>query len=96
MDRKTGGIIATVVSTLLCGCPGLASMCVGLITAATGFSPDATTSDLSPETFWLSGGVLLCLGVIFVIIPVVVGFFALRGREPETVVDINEPLPPAI
>ncbi len=33
MDKKTGGIIATIVAVLLCGCPGLCFCLFGAVTA---------------------------------------------------------------
>jgi hypothetical protein len=51
-----------------------------------------------PRTALFTGLGMLCLGVIFIAIPFVVGFLTLRQRpeaaEPEPVSD--EPIPPAI
>ncbi len=84
MDSKTKGIIATVASVLLCGCPGL-FLCVFGIVSATGSMPyntdlnGATTTGTVPPTI---GYVLICLSLIFIAIPIVVGFFMLR-KKPE-------------
>jgi hypothetical protein len=40
------------------------------------------------------GFVLLCLSVIFIAIPVAVGFFMLRKKPEADAVSSNEPLPP--
>jgi hypothetical protein len=94
MDTKTKGIVATIASVVLCGCPGL-FMCVFGAFTATGSMPYTTelngvsnSGTLSPTV----GFVLLCLSVIFIVIPIAVGFFMLR-RKPEAV-SSNEPLPP--
>jgi hypothetical protein len=86
MDTKTKGIVATIASVVLCGCPGLFICLFGALTA----SGNGTFNDqsLSPTV----GFVLLCLSLIFIIIPIAVGFFMLR-KKPE-VVSSNEPLPP--
>lgn len=86
MDTKTKGIVATIVSVVLCGCPGLFICLFGALTA----SGNGTFNDqsLSPSV----GFVLICLSLIFIIIPIAVGFFMLR-KKPEAI-SSNEPLPP--
>jgi hypothetical protein len=81
MNNKNTGIIATVAAVLLCGCPGLFLCLFGAITAAgQGTFNDAS---LSPSV----GVGLVCLALIFILIPVGVGFFTLR-KKPETPQDI--------
>ena len=97
MDKRTVGIIATVATALLCGCPGLFSICWGGIAAVVSFIPGAEIDmggSSDPTTALITGVVALCLGVIFVAIPIVVGFATLR-RKPEVVSLPNEPIPPA-
>ncbi len=91
MDNKTKGIIATVAAVLLCGCPGLFLCIFGAATAFGGgtYSLGSDTGNIPPTT----GYVLLCLSIIMIIIPVVVGFFMLRKKPG--VPASNEPLPPA-
>ena len=82
MEKKTGGIIATIVAVLLCGCPGLCLCLFGAVTAA-GQMP--WTADLSgynqygtvPPAWGLVG---LCLALIFIAIPIVVGILTLRNK----------------
>jgi len=96
MDKKTGGIIATVATALLCGCPGLFGICWGLIAAVVSQVPDANIDiggSSDPKTALMSGLGALCLGVIFVAIPIVVGFVTLR-KKPEAAAYSNEPVPP--
>ncbi|MBV6465120.1 MAG: hypothetical protein PGMFKBFP_00388 [Anaerolineales bacterium] len=87
MNRNTG-IIATVAAVLLCGCPGIFICLFGALTAA----GQGTFNDqsLSPTV----GFVLLCLSLVFIAIPVVVGVVTLR-KKPEAAPVSNEPLPPA-
>ena len=87
MNNKNTGMIATIAAVLLCGCPGLFLCLFGAITATgNGTFNDAS---LSPTV----GYVLVCLSLVFVLIPVGVGFFTLR-KKPESS-GPNEPLPPA-
>ncbi len=98
MDKKSTGIIATVATALLCGCPGLGALCFGGITAMAGVIPGSDIDIMGssdPQTALVTGLGTLCVGLIFIAIPVVVGFATLRKKPEEAVVDINEPVPPA-
>ena len=92
MNNKSTGIIATIAAAILCGCPGLFLCIFGAFTA-TGNMPFSTeVNGISnygtlPPTV---GYVLLCLSLIFVLIPVAVGFFTLR-KKPEAVMDVQVP-----
>jgi hypothetical protein len=96
MDKRTTGIIVTVVAVLLCGCPGLISLCMGSMFALVGFIPGSDIDiggSSDPQSAILTGVGMVCAGIIFIAIPAVVGFFMLR-RKPEAV--SNEPLPPGL
>ena len=98
MDKKTVGIIATVATALLCGCPGLFGLCWGLIAAVVSQVPGADIDmggSSDPQTALISGIGALCVGVIFIAIPIVVGVVTLR-KKAEAPPAINEPIPPAI
>ena len=86
MTNKNTGIIATIAAVVLCGCPGLFLCLFGAITAAgQGTFNDAS---LSPTV----GFALVCLALILILIPVVVGFFTLRKKPATGSVDN---IPPA-
>jgi purine-cytosine permease-like protein len=95
MDSKTKGIVATVAAVLLCGCPGL-FMCIFGAVSAAGVMPyntdvnGVTSSGMVSPTI---GYVLVCLSLIFIAIPIVVGFVMLR-KKPETP-GSDMPIPPA-
>jgi len=96
MDKKTTSIIATIASVVLCGCPGLFLCIFGAATALGGgtMTLGDTTEPLDPTY----GYVFLCLSLIFIAIPIVVGFMTLRKKPAEAKVAApinNEPLPPA-
>jgi len=96
MDNKTKGIIATAASVILCGCPGLFFCIFGAFTAS-GNMPfntelnGVTSSGTLPPT---AGFVLICLSLIFIAIPIVVGFLTLRTKPAVAPIN-NETLPPA-
>ncbi len=96
---KTGGLIATIVTALLCGCPGLFSVCWGGLTAIISFFPNADINiggSSDPNTAFFTGVGALCGGIIFVAIPIVVGLLTLREKKPKAEApSAGEPLPPA-
>ena len=97
MDKRTTGIIATVVTALLCGCPGLFGLCWGAIAAFASFVPGANIDiggSSDPQAALFTGIGALCGGLLFIAIPVAVGYFTLR-EKPETSPMSDEPLPPA-
>jgi len=89
MEKKNLGIAITVVAVLLCGLPGLISLCVGAIVAFDGPFLNEPRSDL------LFSFSFLCTGLIFLVIPIVAGIFSFRKRTP-TILDMptDEPIPP--
>jgi ABC-type branched-subunit amino acid transport system permease subunit len=98
MDKRTTGIVATVAAVVLCGCPGLFSLCWGALAAFVSFVPGANIDiggSNDPRSALVSGIGALCVGVLFIAIPFVVGYFTLRRRGTE-VIDVNEPVPPAL
>jgi hypothetical protein len=98
--KKTGAIIATVLTSLICGCVALFACGFGV--AGVAGVPITTTvngySTQQPMAIWL-GVLLLCLSVIFIAVPVVVGVLTLRNKKPKgtpgEVLPPSEPLPPA-
>lgn len=99
--KKTGAIIATVATSLICGCVALTACIFGGMGIAQ--VPFTTTdvygySSQAAMPVWL-GILLLCLSVIFIAVPVVVGVLTLRKKKakdaPVEVLPPSEPLPPA-
>lgn len=90
MNNKNTGIIATVAAVVLCGCPGLFMCLFGALTAAG--RGTFNSSSMPPAV----GLVLICVALIFILIPVGVGFFTLRKKpEAAPAASNNDPLPPA-
>lgn len=85
MDRNTG-IIATVVSAVLCGCPGLFSCFWGFLASVVSFIPNADIDiggSSDPTSALWAGLVAICLGLVFIAIPVAVWFFTVRGKPAQ-------------
>jgi hypothetical protein len=97
MEKKTGGIIATVVTALCCGLPGCFSLCFGLISAAASVIPGADIDiggSSDPTAALMTGIASVCGGIIFIAIPIAVGFFTLRKKRVP-VSYFGDELPPA-
>jgi hypothetical protein len=89
MNNKNLGIIITIVTILLCGLPGLISICSGVVLA---FNTSNFDEPLVGAIFTLSS---LCIGLIFVAIPVTAGLITFRNRSQEVIkLPQNEPIPP--
>ena len=86
MTNKNTGIIATIATVVLCGCPGLFLCLFGAITAAG--QGTFNNASLSPTV----GYALVCLALILILIPGAVGFFTLR-KKPD--VEPVDNIPPA-
>ena len=84
MQNRTIGIVATVITTIFCGCFSIISCAWGVIIAR-GVPVDVTSNGVAaPQTFSPTiGYVLLCLSVFMILVPGAVGFFTLR-KKPET------------
>lgn len=94
MDTRTKGIIATVAAVLLCGCPGLFLCLFGALAAAgapvtTEWQGVTNSGPMDTTTAFA----LLCVGLIFIVIPIVVGIITLRRKSAPK--DVAGPLPPA-
>lgn len=89
MESKTTAIVATLISTLLCGIPGLTSLCLGVVITLAGPVFDNPNSDL---LFTIG---LVCLGAVFITIPIVVGVLTFRRQSLKTpILRPEEPIPP--
>ncbi len=83
MDKRNTGLIATIATALLCGCPGLFSLCMGSTSLIASFVPGAEIDvfgSSDPAAATTMGFVFLCLSVIFIAIPIVVGVVTLRKK----------------
>lgn len=102
MENRTVGIIATIATALLCGCASFFTCIFGILIATeTPFDTTVNGVD-SVQTFPPTiGFVLLCLTLIFLLVPVGVGFFTLRRKPGERAdekpapISNEPPIPPA-
>ncbi len=100
MNNRTAGIIITIVAVLLCGCPGLAFLCWGLLSLID-FGIGGGVIASTNNTYYWNIFVGFCAGIIFLAIAIIVIFFALRTKKetlppPPPPVGPEEPLPPTV
>jgi hypothetical protein len=80
--KKTGGIIATILSILLCGLPGVGLAFFGLLGLFGTQIPG--TNIQTPKDFQaalLGGALFIGGGIILMLIPIVVGILTLRNKR---------------
>jgi ABC-type Fe3+ transport system permease subunit len=103
MNNRTAAIIITILVILCCGCPGLTSLCWGMVSLVDWAGGLGITGIQDQNGFLSSifGG--LCGGIILIAIVVLVAYFLLRKKKetPPPSIDTppttpDEPLPPAI
>lgn len=83
MNNRTIGTILTVLAVLIFGCPGLFCLCSGLVGAMVGLSGDPNYYlgiDTEPRISLIVGLSTICLSVILIAIPIIVGIFTIRGK----------------
>ncbi len=96
---KKAGIIATIVTSLLCGLPGLALACFGLVgvvgSQLPGYSyrPGTGIQDTALGAVMFIGG-----GILLILIPIVVGIVTLvtRRKNPPAPAAASSPAPAAV
>lgn len=94
MSNKNTGLIATIASVVLCGCPGLFLCFYGALATFASFVPGANIDvggSSDPAAAMGMGIGSICVSLIFIAIPVAVWFFMMR-KKPAASGD--KPLPP--
>lgn len=92
MDKRTVGLIGVVITTLLCGLPGLAGLCMGPLAIWGTTLPDNTLGP-GDTNLAIGGGIfILVVSIFFVALPVVIGLLTLQGPKLKDL-ELNEPIP---
>ena len=76
--KKTGAIIATILTSLFCGLPGLILAGIGILGLLPGGSPQAANA---PQDTMLGGVLFIGGGVILILIPIIVGILSFRNKK---------------
>jgi len=80
--KRTGGIIATVLTSLLCGLPGLGLACMGVLglLGTQSSASEPLTTKAFQDTL-LGGAIFIGGGLLLVLIPILVAIFTLRKKN---------------
>jgi hypothetical protein len=92
MTRRNA-IIATLATTLLCGCPGIFSVFFGGMFAVISQIPGAEIDVMGssdPQSALTFGIGALCSGLVLVLIPILVAFFTLRKKAGQEGADMPQ------
>jgi hypothetical protein len=97
MDKKTTGMVGLVAAIVLCGLPGLCLLCIGPLFAFIGLIPDANIDVFGSSDPGAAVGLgigMLCASIIFVAVPVLVWYFAVRDvPAKEEIIDYEGDIP---
>ena len=97
MDKRTAGIIGLVFAIFFCGFPGLCALCFGPVSILAGIIPGSDIDifgSSDPGAAIGYGIATLCAGILFVAVPFLVWFFALRNKPAsEEVVEYSDQMP---
>lgn len=91
-DKKRIGLIATIATVLLCGCPGLCLLSLGAVSSL-GYELENYGVDVSgnPQAAAIP---LICFGVIMMLIPLAAGIYTIvQSRKADEIEDIEVPDP---
>lgn len=89
MENRNLAIGITVATILICGLPGLVSVCVSPLIVIGRAYPDQPAFD------WLIGISFLCGGLLLIAVPAIIGIFTLRRKKSvELEIASDEPIPP--
>lgn len=94
--NRTTAIVATVITSLACGIPSLALLCLGGLALMGTQMPEvmAQNPGSSPDDVMMGAGMFLCLGAVLLVIPILVGVFSFRLSKKEDI-GVIDYIPPA-
>ena len=99
MNKALPGVIATLVTVIICGCPGLFGLFCGFMFTLVSFIPNAKIDIFGshePQSALIFGLVTLLISVILVAIPAVIGLITWRRNKTTTKAVFDKTIPPAI
>jgi hypothetical protein len=99
MDKRSTAVIAILLTTLVCGLPGIVILCAGMLGVLGVYLPDTDLTFTGNAERIGTLAVLVgigCLGIAGILIPILVAIFTLRKPPPKplTPEDLNQPIPP--
>ena len=71
MDKRTSTILIVILSSLICGLPGIASFCLGSMAILGTFMPESDLSQSDASIALVAGIIMVVLGLVLVSVPIV-------------------------
>jgi hypothetical protein len=93
MNKKTTSIIAIIVTTLICGLPGFAGLCLSMMAVMGALVPDTSVSPDEVGLVLASSAAIAGLSLLCLAVPVGIAIWAWWSRKPPTVDLGGEPIP---
>ncbi len=90
-DKKKVGLIVTIGTVLLCGCPGLCILASGAMFSF-GFDPqNGLNGSVNPQAVAIP---MICVGILMLLIPLAAGIYTIvQSRKSVEIEDIEVPDP---
>jgi formate hydrogenlyase subunit 3/multisubunit Na+/H+ antiporter MnhD subunit len=83
MDKKTTGIIAVIITTILCGIPGLAGLCMSSLAIFGAFLPDSSIANDEVLLVVASSVTIAGLSLLCLIVPIGIGLWTWATKKPQ-------------
>jgi len=80
MDKKTAGIFGVVATTIMCGIPGMAGLCLGTLLIIGNYLPDTSVDPADTNLVTGSAIFIICLSLVFIAIPIIIVYFIRRKK----------------
>ncbi|MBW8010194.1 MAG: hypothetical protein FVQ83_02980 [Chloroflexi bacterium] len=98
MEKRNIGIIATIASALLCGCPGVCFFLFGGLFTFTGSVEDPSAYGITTAEgdLFTMGIIFLGVGLVMAVIPLAIGIFTFWPQRKAKIENFEGPIPPAL
>jgi hypothetical protein len=83
MEKKTIGLIAVIITTVLCGLPGITGLCMGSMSLLGSFMPESGVPDEGVGLVVGFSIMTMGLSLIFIAIPIGIGIWTWWVRRPQ-------------
>jgi hypothetical protein len=88
MDKRTTSILLIALTSVFCGLPGLAGLCIGPLAILGSRLPDSNLPTEEARIVLIIGVLLVFFSLVLVGIPIVAGFFTLgRGKKKPKLIE---------
>ena len=97
MNRAVA-IVLTIATAVACGLPSIVLMCLGVLALLGTQMPEvmAQNPGSTAEEITLGAAMFLCVGAVFLAVPILVGIFSFRfSKKEESGFDTIDYIPPA-